>query len=142
MQFQMPQFLDIEDKVIGPFTFKQFLFLVGGGGLAYISYKFLGWFYGFVFIAFFAGMGIALAFWKPNKRSAIIMFQAFLVYLFNKRMYVWQRPEKLKVESRKLKVENKAEEAPEQPVTRNRVEALAWSLDVLDREKEGGSINS
>ncbi len=139
MQFQMPQFLDIEDKVIGPFTFKQFLYLVGGGGLSYISYKYLGWTYGFIFIIFFGGMGAMLAFWKPNKRPAIIMFRAFLIYFTRKRMYVWQRPEK--AEFKKIIVKAKIEENKEQPVTRNRVEALAWSLDVLDREKEG-SINN
>ncbi|GAH87221.1 unnamed protein product, partial [marine sediment metagenome] len=28
MQFQVPQYIDIEDKVIGPFTIKQFLYIV------------------------------------------------------------------------------------------------------------------
>lgn len=31
MRFQVPQFVDIEDKIIGPFTLKQFLVYAAGG---------------------------------------------------------------------------------------------------------------
>ncbi len=33
MRFEVPQFIDVEDKIFGPFTFKQFLYLAGGAGL-------------------------------------------------------------------------------------------------------------
>jgi len=36
MQFRVPQFLDIEDKVFGPFTFKQFGYMLGAIAFAYI----------------------------------------------------------------------------------------------------------
>ena len=39
MRFQVPQFIDIEDKIFGPLTFKQFVYLAGGGGLAFLIYK-------------------------------------------------------------------------------------------------------
>jgi hypothetical protein len=29
MQFRVPQFIDIEDKLFGPLTFKQFIYLAG-----------------------------------------------------------------------------------------------------------------
>ena len=35
MQFQVPQFLDVEDKIVGPFTIKQFIYLAGGVGMGY-----------------------------------------------------------------------------------------------------------
>jgi hypothetical protein len=41
MQFQVPQFLDVEDKIIGPFTIKQFLYLAGGAGFAYLSWRYI-----------------------------------------------------------------------------------------------------
>lgn len=36
MQFKIPQFLDIEDKIFGPFTFKQFSYLLASIAFAYI----------------------------------------------------------------------------------------------------------
>ena len=41
MQFNVPQFIDIEDKIIGPLTLKQFLFLVAGAGLLFVLWLFL-----------------------------------------------------------------------------------------------------
>lgn len=38
-QFVVPQFIDVEDKVIGPITVRQFIILLVGGGLVFISYK-------------------------------------------------------------------------------------------------------
>ncbi len=40
MQYQVPQHIDLEDKVIGPFTLKQFLYLLAGGMLDYIWLRF------------------------------------------------------------------------------------------------------
>lgn len=39
MQFNVPQFTDVEDQVIGPLTVKQFLILLGAGGLTFLSYS-------------------------------------------------------------------------------------------------------
>ena len=45
MQFKVPQFLDIEDKIFGPFTFREFVYLTGGGGMCFVLYKLLGLLY-------------------------------------------------------------------------------------------------
>jgi len=41
MQFQVPQFIEVEDKIIGPLTFKQFVFVGGGFGMAYVLWRVL-----------------------------------------------------------------------------------------------------
>lgn len=134
MQFQMPRFLDIEDKVIGPLGFKQFIYLVGGVGLSYIAYSYLGWAWGFIFIALFMGLGISLAFWKPNSRPALIMFWAFIKHYTKSRMYVWQRPTKaertIKEDTEKIK-----DNTNHKDFDKSKIEALSWSLDIMDREK-------
>ena len=45
MQFQVPQFIEVEDKIVGPLTFKQFIYLAGGGGVIAILYAFLPLFF-------------------------------------------------------------------------------------------------
>ena len=38
MRFEVPQFIEIEDKIFGPFTWKQFVYLAGGVGLAAVIF--------------------------------------------------------------------------------------------------------
>jgi hypothetical protein len=37
--FTVPQFLDVEDKILGPVTTRQFIIMIIGGGLIFIVYK-------------------------------------------------------------------------------------------------------
>jgi len=38
-QFTVPQFIDVESKIIGPITTRQFLIIIGAGVIVAISYK-------------------------------------------------------------------------------------------------------
>jgi hypothetical protein len=56
MQFRIPQFIDIEDKVFGPFTFKQFGYLLGAIAFAYIFWKLIPYkLISILFILLFSG---------------------------------------------------------------------------------------
>ena len=39
MQFVVPQFIDVEDKIIGPISTRQFLIMLSGGLLMFVEYK-------------------------------------------------------------------------------------------------------
>ena len=93
MQFQVPQFLDVEDKIIGPFTLKQFLYLAGGAGMGYFCYHFIpyiGWMLGLGMLAF----GASLGFYKYNSKPLVYVIEAGFNYLQHNRLYVWRRREK------------------------------------------------
>ena len=66
MQFKVPQFLEIEDKIFGPFTFKQFVYLAGGAGLCFVLYKLMGLLIGIIPMLIVAGISLALTFYSPN----------------------------------------------------------------------------
>ena len=38
MRFQVPQFIETEEKIIGPFTLKQFIFIAIGGALLFFIF--------------------------------------------------------------------------------------------------------
>ncbi|MEI8174508.1 MAG: PrgI family protein [bacterium] len=137
MQFKVPQFLDIEDKLIGQFTFKEFVYLAGGAGLCFIIYKLLGLFLGAIPILIVAGIAIALAKYKPNNRPFIDMIESAFNYLVQSKLYIWKR-RKSKVGNGKLKVVNENNEMENRDTVRlsgNKLRDLAWSLDVLDLNK-------
>jgi len=54
MRFQVPQFIEHEAKVIGPFTFRQFIYLGVPGVVAFFLY-FLAPFFVFIIAAIFLG---------------------------------------------------------------------------------------
>lgn len=130
MQFKVPQFIDIEDKVFGPLTFKQFAYLAGGAGLCYLSIRFLPLIFAFLTIPVFAGFSLALAFFKYNEKPFIFTVEAFLKYYFKSKLYLWRKqdaPKKQKPISRSPI--NSSE------LTESRLKTLSWSLDVIDPKR-------
>jgi hypothetical protein len=95
VQFQVPQFLDVEDKVIGPLTTKQFLYLLGGFGGGYILWKIIPW----KFISIFPAIAMIvfafmLAFYRYNNKPLVYVIEASFNYIIRDRLYVWRRREK------------------------------------------------
>ncbi|MDO8582228.1 MAG: PrgI family protein [bacterium] len=65
-QFTVPQFIDVEDKIIGPISVRQFLILLVGGLTGFLFYK-IADFTLFIFIAVIdLGFTATLAFFKVN----------------------------------------------------------------------------
>ena len=141
MQFKVPQFLEIEDKIFGPFTFKEFVYLVGGAGLCYILFKLLGFLLGAIPILFVAGLSIALTFYHPNGKPFINMIEAGIKYAMQNKLYIWKKHQiKVNVKQQqemKASAELKKEIMNQSGVrlSGNKLRDLAWSLDVLDLKK-------
>lgn len=142
MQFKVPQFLDIEDKIFGPFTFSQFVYLAGGAGLCFFLFKLLGFVVGLIPIAIVAGLSLALTFYKPNDKPFIYMLESGFKFLVQDKLYIWKKEEikkEIKQEEKKQsqieKEQNSGKFSPK--LTRSKLKDLAWSLDVLDLKKEG-----
>ncbi len=137
MQFKVPQFLDIEDKIFGPFTFREFVYLAGGAGLCFTIYKLVGIYWGILPIAAIAGFSSALAFYRPNNKPFINMVEAGTKYLFQDKLYIWQRRKVSNDEKRAEIVNNKTKiiTPREERLTGSKLKDLAWSLDVLDLSK-------
>ena len=79
MQFQVPQFIEVEDKIFGPLTFKQFVYVAGGAGAAYLFWRILPVYLSLPFIAGVGGLAAAVVlilgyrahvgvFWKTQAR--------------------------------------------------------------------------
>jgi len=88
-QFTVPQFIDVEDKIIGPITTRQFLIILGGFMIIAICYKFFD-FSLFLVSAIFmmATMGV-LAFVKINGMPFHYFILNFLQTLSRPNLRVW-----------------------------------------------------
>ena len=91
MRFEVPQFTDIEAKIVGPLTWKQFVYLAGGAGFLVVIYltmpKIIFLFLG-IPVGIFAG---SLAFHKVNDRPLSLFVEAAVNYLFKNKLYLWRR---------------------------------------------------
>ena len=140
MQFKVPQFLDIEDKIFGDFTFRQFIYMVGGGGICFVLYKWLGLLIGAIPILAIGGLAGMLAFYRPNSKPFINMIEAWFTYSLQNKLYIWKRRKMNKKqhdELEKKETENNHEAViKEAKLGRSKLRDLAWSLDVLDLENK------
>src|ERR1700677_3475216 len=102
MQFQVPQFIEVEDKIFGPLTFRQFVYLGGGAGLAYILFRVLPIFIALPLILGVAALVVALAFMQFNGRPFIIAMENAFYFIIHPRLYLWnneRKPVKNKVKA-------------------------------------------
>ncbi len=94
MQFQVPQFIDTEDRIVGPLTLKQFGFLAVAGIIVFSLYFLLNFAAWLILSIFVAGAGAALAFVKVNGRPMGTVVSAALHFFWKPQQYVWQQEKK------------------------------------------------
>jgi len=134
MQFKVPQFIDIEDKLFGPLTFKQFAYLAGGAGLIYVIYKLLPFWIAVFLILPIAALTVLLTFYRINNKPFIYYLQAGINYLVSSKLYIWKQ--------RIVKPGDKDNEDDKLPepisiipkVSNDTIKDLSWSLDVEDQD--------
>ncbi|MCD5389871.1 MAG: PrgI family protein [Candidatus Pacebacteria bacterium] len=134
MRFEVPQFISLEDKLFGPFTFMQSLYLVGGGGILFAIHKMLPSFVTVLVGIPIAAFSLALVFYKPNGRPFMTMVEAFILYSFTQKFYLWRRRDQKLGAADVVQVHEKFPEEGALPKedSRRRISDLAWSLDILD----------
>jgi len=90
-QFTVPKFIEHKPKIVGPLTFKQFIFIGIAGAICFILY-FTAPFFIFLLGSVIAlTIGAALAFLKSGGRSLPIILKNFLVFSLTSKMYLWKK---------------------------------------------------
>lgn len=135
MQFKVPQFIEIEDKLFGPLTFKQFAYLLGGAGIVYVLYKVLPFWISIFLIIPVAILSALLVFYKVNGKPFIFYLQAGASYLSSKKLYIWKQ--------RLVKPNEKKDQITVPQITSvipmsstSKLKDLSWSLDIQGGETE------
>jgi hypothetical protein len=132
MRFQVPQFIDIEDKIFGPLTIKQFIYLAGGAGLAFVLFRFLPLIIFLPLAVVIIGFSLGMAFYKINDKPLIYIIQSAIGYFFSSKLYLWKKnnkiPEKAKV------LNTTAEQTPiyVPKLSQSKLHDLTWSLDIKE----------
>lgn len=91
MRFDVPQFIEIEDKIFGPFTWKQFIYLAGGGGMGLILFFVAPFWIFFIFGVPLIILASLLAFYPVNNRPFSSFLESMVNYYSNARNYRWRK---------------------------------------------------
>lgn len=90
-QFQVPQFIETEPKIVGPLTIKQFAYIGVAGMLSFFLFFTLRMEIWLVLTVVMGLIASAFAFLKFNGRPFEIMFINAALYIWKPKMYLWQR---------------------------------------------------
>lgn len=108
MQFPVPQFTEVEDKIIGPLTVKQFGIIFGAGVLIFLAYTVSKSVIVLIFFALLIGLpALGLAFGKLNGRPMYNMMGHFVSFLTSPRVLVFHKQGVLASDKKKNQEENK-----------------------------------
>ncbi len=133
MQFQVPQFIEVEDKIFGSLTLKQFIYLAGGAAGIFLLYVALPLFLAILLAIPIGLFAAALAFYKMHGQPFIKVVENAFRYVTKNKIYTWK-----KIESPPKKPEpGKTGPATEEELpfyvpklTKSKLSDLAWSLDI------------
>ena len=139
MEYQVPQFIEVEDKIIGPLTLKQFIYTAGAAGITVVSFSY----FPFVFAALVAipvvALAAALAFYKMNGKPFIDVLEAGFSYYTRSKLFLWKHQQPTMKEQGAAASAAAAADAAvvaarlprgSSKLTRGKLSELAWSLDV------------
>jgi hypothetical protein len=140
MRFQVPQFIDVEDKIFGPLTLRQFIYIAGGGGIIVVLFKILPGIIAFLISIFIAILAGALAFFKFNNKPFINLVESFSKYFVGEKLYIWKKDEKKVVKKPGEESTNPQVFIPK--LSDSKLKDLAWNLDVKKESDELSKTDS
>jgi hypothetical protein len=141
MQFSVPQFIEVEDKIFGPLTFKQFIFVIGGAGLSYFVYSLLPQKIALIAMLPVIGLSFALAFYKVNDRPFLVVLESAFYYSIRGKLFLWKHREAQEAQVKKdEKLEQKSVDVPS--LSDSKLRDISWSLDINEYvDTAGKGIN-
>lgn len=112
MRFIVPKFIEMEAKVVGPLTFRQFIFVGIAGAACFVFYYLLP-FYFFLLSCFILGGGaLALAFLKIGGQDLPTILKNSLIFFLKPKIYFWRKGAPPKFFKKEVIKKEKVEETP------------------------------
>lgn len=136
MKYQVPQFIEVEDKLFGPLTLKQFLYTAGAAAVGFIIWSIFPAFIAIIIGAPIVSFFLALAFYKYNNRPFIYTVENSIKFFLSNKLYIWKKEPK-KIDPKKpqeAKEENQEDLGLHVPkLSDSKLKELSWSLDVDEK---------
>ncbi|MDP1689979.1 MAG: PrgI family protein [bacterium] len=133
MEYQVPQFIGVEDKIIGPLTLKQFIYLAGGAGLCVVFFSYLQLVFALLLSAPIVAFVVALSFYKVNGKPFVEVAEAGFNYFIHGKLFLWKHQEPKAAKGPVIAPADLRALRATPKLTRGKLSELAWSLDVQSK---------
>lgn len=139
MEYQVPQFIEVEDKIIGPLTMKQFIYVAGTAGIVVTLFLTMSFIFAAILSIPIVAFGVALSFYKINGKTFVEMLEAGFNFYVGEKFFLWKQVLPTEQENKTAATaaavaaaeSTAASAARNTPrLTRGKLSELAWSLDV------------
>ena len=137
-QYTVPQFIEHEPKIVGPLTFKQFIFIGIAAAICFIFY-FTTPFFIFILVTIVVMLtGVALAFLKSGGRSLPLVLKNFFGFSLAPKMYLWKHKEGLPPKIMKIAAAPKEIEKSSVPTVagKSRLNELSTQIETKTNEQK------
>lgn len=91
-QFEVPQFIDTESKIVGPLTLKQFGFIAAPALVCFFLYFTLVLWVWLPVAIILMGAGASFAFIKINERPLYLLAIYAVKFFWEPKLFLWKRP--------------------------------------------------
>ncbi|HEX8947108.1 MAG TPA: PrgI family protein [Candidatus Paceibacterota bacterium] len=138
MEYQVPQFIEVESKIVGPLTLKQFIYVAGGVGMTIALLRYLPLIVAILLAIPVVGLSGALAFYKVNNKPFISVLEAAAKFYTSPHLFLW-RKEAPKAAANPSTPQASTGVAPIAPtphtsrLTQGKLQELAWSMDINEQ---------
>ena len=119
MRFVFPQFIEYESKTIGPFTFRQFVFIGIAGFICFILWFILKPISILLFLLaalIIMSIAFAFAFFKVSGKSLLSFLGSVLNFNITPKIYIWKKKETPVMVLREIKKQEEEESEEELPL--------------------------
>lgn len=90
-QFVVPQFIDVEDKIFGPITTRQFLIIMCAGLFIFLAYKYADFGLFLVVAIVVGGLALLFAFVKINGQNFHLFLLNILQTMRRPSLRIWNK---------------------------------------------------
>lgn len=90
--FSVPQFIDVEDKIVGPLTWKQLLWMIGMAGALLIVFSLFDTTLSIIIAIPVVLIFCLMAFYQPSGLPMTTFLGSATMFVFRPKVAVWERP--------------------------------------------------
>lgn len=137
MQARVPKYIDIEDKIIFGLTWRQFIALGIGIGVAVLAFTIVVQPLATMIGTFAVAAGAVFAFVKINNRPMHVFIYSLWNFFFNPRRYIWQKERARPEKETKVMLKKEPARALPKIVSPERLHQLSVLLDIKGVAERG-----
>lgn len=130
MHYNVPQFIDIEDRIVGPLTAKQLLWIFAMGAVLFLMWMMIESKVNFFIAAIpVAGIFLALAFYRPYGQPLIKFIGSMFIFFVRPKIYIWRRGSEMPDYRKNLKKKETETVATKKDIHQKEIYDLSKILD-------------